>query len=192
MSHPPVDVLPVEDPEAWTESSLRAWEAEINEHGWGRVPRFSLLMRFPNGDGLGLAEMDIEERLMRHPDMLFGLLAQKPLSYLHQFFGAPHWSGMTPVAGVLCDEGRGVVIPQELNLAIFPPGERLDMPRWMVVRRVMMVAPREEHDATLLRQKGQLAPQLRQGVPAESRDGGTPLRELIRQVVRKLVPPELR
>lgn len=192
MSRTPVTVLPLEDREAWTETSLRAWEAEINEHGWGRPPRFSLLMRFPGGDGLGLAEIDIETRLMGQPDMLFSVLAEKPLSYLHQFFGAPYWAGMTPVAGVLCDEGRGVALPQTLNLGIFPAAERQDMPRWLVVRRVMLVAPREEHDATLLRQKGELAPQLRRGVPAESRDGGTPLRELIREVVRKLVPPEMR
>lgn len=191
----PITVLPVEDREAWTETALRAWEADINEQGWGRLPLFSLLMRLPEGAGLGVAQIDIAAHLMREPDLMFSVLAVKPVRYLLEFFGSRWWAGMVPVAGVLCAEARGPVAPQSLNLGIFPghpTGRREDMPVWTHVRRVMLVAPREENDATLLRRKGSMAPELTQGVPPEGVSGDHSTRDLIREVVRKLVPPDLR
>lgn len=201
MTNIAVHEVPIDDPESWTEVALRAWEAEINTEGWGRSPRFGLLMRLPGGGGLGLAHIAIDEPFISHPDMMFSVLAGKPVKYLMEFCGSRWWAGLTPVAGVLCDEAWGLPASQ-LNMSLFradPGGLVKDQPARVEVRRVLLVAPKEENDAILLRRKGSLAPELSQGIPPEGvrAEGGKlvhdhSLRDNIREVVRKLVPPELR
>lgn len=198
---PAVNIVPIEDRSAWLESAIRIWEADIHTEGWDKPPRFALLMRLPRGAGLAVAQISIDPFMMGHPDVLFGMLADKRVRYLHQFFGRDWWEGMVPVGGMLCAEGWGLAEGQ-LDMSLFqagPAGHVAGHPDRLELRQVMVVAPREENDWSLLRQRGSLEPQLRPGIPPDGFSGAGgkvepnySTRDAIRKVVLKLCPPDMR